>query len=109
MMGKLYRVLFSSRARRDLDRLSSEHTDRISPENGRRLRKGITQTARKLRRDPATKPMLADTEDHPMEIRYAKFWSYKIIFVLFRKAGEVLLLMIRHDKQDHDETLDQLP
>ena len=109
MIGKLFRVVLSSRARRDLDRLEAEHTDRVSAANGRKLRRGVIAAARKLERSPAARPILPATEDHPLEIRYTKFWSYKIIFVLFRKAGEVLLLMIRHDAQDHDETLDQLP
>ena len=109
MIGELFRVMFSSRARHDLDRLEAEHTDRVSAANGRKLRRGIVDAAKKLERSPAARPILSDTEDHPMEIRYTKFWSYKIIFVLFHKAGEVLLLMIRHDAQDHDETLDQLP
>ena len=109
MIGRLFRVFFSSKARRDLDRLEAEHEDRISKANARELRKGIEAAAKKLERTPRVRPNLPDTEDHPMEIRYTKFWSYKIIFVVFKKAGEVLLLMIRHDAQDHDDTLDQLP
>lgn len=109
MIGRLFKVFFSSKARRDLDRLEAQHEDRISKANARKLRKGIETAAKKLERTPGARPILPDSEDHPMDIRYTKFWSYKIIFVVFKKAGEVLLLMIRNDAQDHDDTLEQLP
>ena len=109
MIGRLFRVFFSSKARRDLDRLEAEHEDRVSKANARKLRRGIENAAQQLENSPEARPILPDTEDHPLNIRYTKFWSYKIIFVVFKKAGDVLLLMIRHDSQNHDDTLDQLP
>lgn len=61
MIGKMFRVVFSPRARRDLDRLEAEHTDRVSAANGKKLRKGITKAAKKLERTPAVRPILPDT------------------------------------------------
>ena len=49
---------------------------------GKKLREGITDAVKKLERSPAARPILPNAEDHPMEIRYTKFWSYKIIFRL---------------------------
>ena len=37
-----------------------------------------------------------------------KAWSYKIIFTVLKKLGEVIIVTIRHDKEDPDNVLDDL-
>lgn len=108
MIGKLFKVLFTKRANRDLNRITAYHQDEISAANARKARNGITRAVKKLEKLPESKPIFPGSEGSDPQIRYTKFWSYKIIFSVFKKAGEVVLLMIRHDKEDPDEILKDL-
>lgn len=108
MIGKLFKVIFTRRAVRDLNRIQDYHSKEVSATNGRKARKGILGASRKLTKLPASKPVFPGSEDNQPQIRYTKFWSYKIIFTILKKAGEVVILMIRHDKENPDDIRNDL-
>jgi len=108
MPGKLFRIITTSRSRRNLDQITEYQRQNSSAANARKVRNGILRSASKLKRMPQSKPILPGTEGYDPEIRYTKAWSYKIIFSVFTKAREVVLLMIRHDKEDPEEILKDL-
>jgi len=90
MLGRLFRVIFSRKAQRRLNQINDYQEENVSAANARKVSRKIRSAARKLERSPQAYPILPGTEDEPEEIRYTKAWSYKIIFAVFKKVGEVM-------------------
>jgi plasmid stabilization system protein ParE len=108
MVGNIFRVIFSSKARKQLKEISDYQTRIASPTVAKKIRSEIRKEAAKLENLPASKPILPGTEDRKEEIRYAKKWSYKIIFQVLNPKNLVRILMVRHDAEDLDDILDDL-
>lgn len=108
MVGKLFRVIFSPKSRKRLREISDYHEKNASPAVARKVRRGLTSTARKLEKLPESKPKLPGSEKLDYPVRYTKKWSYKIIFRVFKIDGIVSILTIRHDKEDPDDILNDL-
>jgi len=108
MLGRLFRVIFSRKAQRRLNQITDYQEDNVSATNARKVAREIRAAARKLERSPQACPILPGTEDEPEEIRYTKAWSYKIVFAVLKKVSEVIIVTIRHDKEDPDDVLDDL-
>jgi hypothetical protein len=51
---------------------------------------------------------LPDTEEIEPRIRYVKAFSYKVIFTVFKKVSEVVVLTVRNDAEDTEEVLRDL-
>lgn len=101
MVGKLFRVIFSRKARQQLKDISDYNTRTASSAVSNKIRQEITKEARKLEKLPASKPKLPNTENYDYDVRYTKAWSFKIIF---RIIGDMVrILTIRHDKEDPEE------
>ena len=103
MVGKLFRVIFSSKAKRRLQDISDHYTSTTSTAVSRKIREGIITEAKKLEKLPESNPLLPNTEDINFEVRYAKAWSYKIIFRVLNPLNIVRILTIRHDKEAPEE------
>lgn len=73
-----------------------------------KINKGIRDEAKKLNKLPSSRPIYPGTEDMDGEIRYAKKWSFKIIFEVLNPKKLVQILTIRHDAEDPNEILDDL-
>jgi len=103
MVGKLFRVIFSSTAKRRLQDISNHYTSTASPAVGQKIRHGVVNEAKKLEKLPESNPILPNTEDINFEVRYAKAWSYKIIFRVFNPLNIVRILTTRHHKEAPEE------
>ncbi|MEN0006165.1 MAG: type II toxin-antitoxin system RelE/ParE family toxin [Bacteroidota bacterium] len=103
MVGKLFKIIFSKKANQQLREISNYHTRADSPATGQKIRRGIVDQTKTLRRFPNSKPLLPDSEDLEYEARYTKAWSYKIIFRVFDPTRIVRILSIRHDKENPKE------
>lgn len=108
MVGKIFRVLFSSKSRDQLKDITDYHRRNASASVATKTRKAIREEAQKLEKLPSSRPIYPGTEDMDGEIRYAKKWSYKIIFEVFSPKKLVQILTIRHDAEDPDDILDDL-
>jgi len=73
-----------------------------------KVRKGILDQAEGLQKLPESKPILQGIEGLEYEVRYAKAWSYKIIFRIFHPTNTVRILAIRHDKEDPENMISKL-
>ena len=86
MVGKVFKVIFSAKARRRLNQIANYLEEITSKTVARRVRNDILDAADKLKNLPESKPILPDTEDIPFEVRYAKSYSYKLIFRVERRS-----------------------
>lgn len=107
-MVKLFKVIFSGKARQRLNEISDRYEKKASPSVARKIRNGIVDQAQKLERFPESKPILPGTEDYDPPVRYTKGWRYKIIFSVFKKKSQVSITTIRHDKEDPKDVLKDL-
>ncbi len=108
MVGKLFRVIFSLKARKRLREISDYQQKNASPVVAKKIRRGLISTARKLEKLPDSKPPFLGTEDLDYTVRYTKKWDYKIIFRVLKMDGIVRILTIRHDKEDPEDVLKDL-
>ncbi|NJC27500.1 type II toxin-antitoxin system RelE/ParE family toxin [Neolewinella antarctica] len=108
MVGKVFKVVFSPKARRRLNQITDYLEEVASKAVARKVRNNILDAADKLKQLPASKPILPDTEDVPFEVRYAKSYSYKLIFRIETTADTVRILNISHDAEDPDRISNDL-
>lgn len=101
MVGKIFKVIFSRKSQKQLKEISDYVTKNASPTQAKRVRNAIKKAGDDLGKLPESKPIVSGTEDLPVQIRYTKKWSYKIIF---RVIGDIVrILTIRHDKENPEE------
>lgn len=100
MVGKTFTVIFTRKAQRRRQKIIDFETRRVSKAHARKVDREIRQSARKLIELPERCPLLPDTEEIEPRIRYIKAFSYKVIFTVFKKVGEVVVLTIRNDAED---------
>ena len=108
MVGKIFRVLFTRKALRRRNQIIDFETKRVSKAHARKVDREIRNAARKLEDLPESRPILPDTEDEESSIRYTKAFSYKIIFTVFKKISEVVIITIRNDAEDSEDVLNDL-
>ena len=108
MVGKIFKVIFTSKARRRRQQIIDFETRRVSKAHARKVDREIRKSARKLKELPESHPPLADTEEIEPRIRYIKAFSYKVIFTVFKKVSEVVVLTIRNDAEDSDDVLNDV-
>lgn len=102
MVGKLFRVVFSRNARQRLSQINDYYEENASPRVAKKVRDGLVNEARSLRKLPASKPLLPTSKKVDPPYRYAKKWSFKIIFQIFKKDDTVSVVDFMHDKEDPD-------
>lgn len=106
MVGKLYQVVISRLARQHLKDISDYLIENESLETAQKVRSGLLKTAKDLEKTPEIQPLLPGTEDKDPPYRYARKWSYKIIFRIFEPKDEVRVLDFFHSKQNSDKLKD---
>jgi len=106
MVGKVFRVLFSGFARRRVRQIHSFEEGINSKKRADDVRKEILKQASELDRLPGSNPTYLDADDK--DVHYRKAFSYKIIFRVLKKAGEVFILTIRNDAEDSEKIKDEL-
>ena len=108
MVGKVFKVVFSPKARRRLNQIADYLEKVASKTVARKVRNNILEAADKLKSLPKSKPILPDTEDVRFEVRYTKSYSYKLIFRIEMTDDTVRILNISHDAEDPDKIISGL-
>jgi plasmid stabilization system protein ParE len=108
MVGKVFKVVFTKKAKRRRQSIIDFESRRVSADHARRIDREIRESARKLKRLPESHPILPGTEDIRPRVRYTKAFSYKIIFAGFKKLREVVVLTIRHDAEDSTKVIKEV-
>ncbi len=110
MVGKLYRVIISRLARQRLKDISEYLTEKESADTAQKVRSGLLKAAKDLEKTPEIQPLLSlslpGIEDKDPPYRYARKWSYKIIFRIFEPKDEVRVLDFFHSKQRQEKLKD---
>ena len=105
MVGKTFKVIFTNKAQRRRQQIIDFEARRVSKAHALKVDREIRQSARKLKELPESHPPLPNTEEIRPRIRYAKAFSYKVVFTVFKKVSEVAVLTIRNDAEDTEEVL----
>jgi plasmid stabilization system protein ParE len=107
MVGKAFRVIFTRYAQRR----RREIFDFEGKLNGKRyaekVQRAIGKEAKKLEKMPEANPLYLQ-HDSKHEVRYTKALDYKILFAVFKKTSEVVVLTIRNDAEDPDKIKGEL-
>ena len=106
MVGKIFRIIFSGFARRRVRQIQNFEEEVNGKRRANDVRREILKQAAELAKLPDSNPNYLDTEDE--DVRYRKAFSYKIIFRVLKKAGEVFILTIRNDAEDPSKIKDEL-
>ena len=106
MVGKIFRVLFSGFARRRVRQVHDFESQVNGNKRADAVRREILKQAAELEKLPDSNPNYLDAEDG--DVRYRKAFSYKIIFRVLKKAGEVFILTIRNDAEDPGKINEEL-
>lgn len=107
MVGKLFRVILTGYAHRRRRQIHTFEEQVNGPRRAQQVTAEINKQAAKLEKTPEANPPYLD-HDEGFEVRYRKAFSYKIVFRVFEKAGEVLILTIRNDAEDPGKVRDEL-
>ena len=108
MVEDVFQVVFSRKARQDLRNIIDYLGQKTSIPICEKVRKRILDESEDLKKLPESKPILPGMEDLKFEVRYAKAWSYKIIFRIFHPTNTVRILAIRHDKEDPEDIINKI-
>lgn len=107
MVGKTFRVIISRYAQ--LRRREIFHFEKKL--NGKRFAQKVQQTigkqAKKLEKMPEANPIYQG-HDSKYEVRYIKALDYKIIFMVLKDVGDVIILTIRNDAEDPEKIKDEV-
>lgn len=107
MVGRIFRVILTGYAQRRRRQIN-DYEERV---NGKRragkVQREIDKQANKLSELPEANPPYLDHEED-YEIRYRRALDYKIVFRVFKKLGEVLILTIRNDAEDPNKIKDEI-
>jgi len=71
----------------------------LRPLLAKKIREGLVAEARSLEKLPASRPLLPTEKKASPPYRYAKKWSFKIIFQIFKKKDQVSVIDFMHDKE----------
>jgi len=104
-MVNIFKVVFTSKARRNLRDVSDYYKKTASPKVADNVREELIDSTKKLKTFPHRKPILPGTEDMDPPVRYTKKWSFKILFRIFSTKKQVQVLGIRHDKEPPEKTV----
>lgn len=107
MVGRIFRVLFTNNAQRRRGIIDDFETKKGGKRTAAKVQRAIDKAADKLEKTPEANPIyLLDGEK--TDYNYTKAFGYKLIFKLFKKVGDVLIVTIRHDREDPDDVRNDL-
>jgi mRNA-degrading endonuclease RelE of RelBE toxin-antitoxin system len=108
MVGRIFRVLFTNNAQRRRGIIDDFETKKSGKRTAAKVQRAIDEAADRLEKLPEANPgYLLDEEK--TGYNYNKAFGYKLIFKVFKKLGEVLIITIRHDNENPDEVNRDLP
>ena len=103
MVDAKYRVIVSNPAQKRLRAIFTYLNENSSTETAQKVRKSLLETAKSLEKMPQRRSVLPGAEDMNSPYRYAKKWSYKIVFKIVELKKEVRVLDFFHEKQNPDK------
>lgn len=102
MIGKVFRVLFTRSAQRRRNIIDDFETKKSGKRRAKKVQQAIDDAADRLEKLPEANPnYLIDGKKSGH--KYTKAFGYKVIFKIFKKIGDVLIITIRHDNEDPSE------
>ena len=96
----MYRVIVSNPAQKRLKEIYDYLTENSSDTTAKKVRRSLLETSKSLEKMPQRRSILPGTENLNPPYRYAKKWSYKIIFRIIEPKKEVRVLDFFHEKQN---------
>jgi mRNA-degrading endonuclease RelE of RelBE toxin-antitoxin system len=99
MVGKLWKVVITRNARKSLSNINDYYEKKTTPTLAKKVREGLVAEARSLEKLPASKPLLPTEKKASPPYRYAKKWSFRIVFQIFNKEDQVSVIDFIHDKE----------
>lgn len=96
----MYRVIVSNPAQKRLKEIYDYLIERNSDTTAKKVRRSLLETTKSLEKMPQRRSILPGTENLNPPYRYAKKWSYKIIFRIIEPKKEVRVLDFFHEKQN---------
>ena len=106
MVRTVFRVIFSGFARRRMRQIHDFEENVNDKRRASTIGSEILKQAAELQKLPDANPNYLDADD--TDIRYRKAFSYKIIFRVLRKTGEVLILTVRNDAENPSKIKEEL-
>jgi plasmid stabilization system protein ParE len=103
VVGKIFKVIFSRDATKQLRKIDAYHKRNASNAVAKKVREGLLEEAKNLKKLPGSKPLLATKKKSDPPYRYTKKWSFKIIFQIFKKKDTVSVVEIIHDKESPEK------
>ena len=103
MVGKLFRVIFARSARNKLRDIHEYNAENVSDDYAQKVSRGLIQEARKLNKLPDSRPLLPISQPSDPPYRYAKKWSFKIIFRVFQSNDQVQVEEFLHDAENPEK------
>jgi len=104
VVNKLFKVVISRSARKRLKDVHDDYKTRsASPKVAKKVKDGLISEAKKLESLPASNPKLPIKKEVDPPFRYAKKWSFKIIFQIFQKKSTVRVIDFMHDKENPEK------
>jgi plasmid stabilization system protein ParE len=101
VVGRIFRVVFTRKSQRRRQQITDFEKQSADAKKARKVQREIDKAAKKLAKTPDANPTFQIDEDGT-RYRYTKAFDYKIIFKVFKKIGEVLVITVRHDAEDPD-------
>ena len=96
----MYRVIVSNPAQKRLKEIYDYLTVNSSDTTAKKVRRSLLETAKSPEKMPQRRSVLPGTESLTPPYRYAKKWSYKVIFRIIEPKKEVRVLDFFHEKQN---------
>jgi plasmid stabilization system protein ParE len=107
MVGKAFRVIFTRYAQRRRREIFDFEEKLNGKRYAEKVQRAIDKEAKKLEKMPEANPLYLG-HDSKHEVRYTKALDYKILFAVFKKTSEVVVLTIRNDAEDPDKIKGEL-
>ena len=99
----MYRVIVSNPAQKRLKEIYDYLIENSSEPTANKVLRSLLETAKSLEKMPQRRSILPGTETLNPPYRYAKKWSYKIIFRIIEPKKEVRVLDFFHKKQNPEK------
>ena len=107
MVGKIFRVVFTRYAQRRRQQIFDFEETLNGKYYARKVQRAIDEESQKLKKLPESHPTYFD-HDSDHEIKYTKALDYKILFRVYKKIGEVIILTIRNDAENPEKIQDEV-
>lgn len=107
MVNKNYKVIILPEAEIGLQQIVAYLRRTASDTVAKKVQKEIVKTIRKLKKLPASHPILTDISDDKTIYRRILKWSYRIVFTIHEDELQVLVVDIDHGAKNPQELVNK--